>query len=302
MQPNLKSPDQEDLDQTRKAGWLRPVGRILVILIFAGALGACSSNSNRGNQNPSANTAANAPTPASQKNSVGMELVYINPGNFMMGSRLPGTDEGPLHRVVFKEGFWMGKFEVTQSQWESVMGTTIAQHRNKKKTSAPLAGEGADYPMYYVSLDEASEFIKRLNAKNDGFVYSLPSEAQWEYAARAGTTENNYGDLDDIAWYSKNSGKSTHPVGGKRPNAFGLYDMSGNVFEICTDVHNMDGYEGAPTDGSANTIGDSEFRVARGGSWEEDASDMRVSLRVIIGPSDRTGNLGFRVVARTNNR
>lgn len=288
MQLNLNDNSQNNLDSNKQTNWLIPIGGILIILMLVGGGFAYYYYSK-----PKTDTLK---LDEVQKTATGIELVYIYPGNFMMGSNLSG--EGPRRRVEFKDGFWMGKFEITQSQWESVMGTSINQQREKLEKPLPLVGVGPDYPMYFVNLEEANEFINRLNARNDGFVYSLPSEAQWEYAARGRTTESNYGILDDIAWYKKNSGKSTHPVGGKRPNSYGLYDMSGNVFEMCADVGDIFGYGGAPTDGSANTKGDQEMRIVRGGSFEEDEDSMRVTFRVFSTTTTRGETLGFRVVAQ----
>jgi eukaryotic-like serine/threonine-protein kinase len=163
-----------------------------------------------------------------------------------------------------------------------------------------------------------------LNARDDGYIYSLPTEAEWEYAARSGTTGDYAGDLDSMAWYGNNSGNSyldagaiwktdqsnygkrilangtaAHPVGQKQPNAFGLYDMHGNVWEWCEDIYNDKGYSGSPTDGSANvSVGDTSKRVLRGGSWAEDADGARSALRGGKAPSSRVISGGFRVLAR----
>ena len=142
------------------------------------------------------------------------------------------------HRFTVSD-FYIGKYEVTQAQWRAVMGTTVRQQRDKAGTDWPLAGEGDNYPMYYVSWDEAQEFIRRLNAQT-GKQYRLPTEAEWEFAARGGNNSRGYkysgGNSEgNIAWYSENSNNATHPVGTKSSNELGIYDMSGNVLEWCND-------------------------------------------------------------------
>ncbi len=130
-----------------------------------------------------------------------------------------------------------------------------------------------------------------MNARDDGYIYSLPTEAEWEYATRAGTTGDYAGDLDAMAWYDQNSGGATRSVGQKQPNAFGLYNMHGNVWESCEDIYNDKGDAGSPTDGSANvSVGDSSRRVLRGGSWYGDAGSARSAGRSSVD--------GFRVLAR----
>src|SRR5205085_9149218 len=120
---------------------------------------------------------------------------------FMMGSETGDADEKPVHQVTIREGFYMGKYEVTQAQWKQVMGNNPSYFNNCDQC-----------PVEMVSWNDAQEFIKKLNAMNDGYVYRLPSEAEWEYAARAGTTGDYAGDLDAMAWYLNNSGNKTHPV------------------------------------------------------------------------------------------
>jgi formylglycine-generating enzyme required for sulfatase activity len=195
-----------------------------------------------------------------------IELVWIPPGNFIMGTeKIP--NERPAHRVTFREGFYMGKYEVTQAQWQAVMG------------SNPSHFKWDNLPVEQVTWDDAVAFIARLNAQDDGHTYRLPSEAEWEYACRAGTTGDYAGDLDAMAWYWKSPGGKTHPVGCKQPNAFGLFDMHGNVWEWCQDWYH-DTYAGAPTDGRAWVSGgEQKYRVIRGGSWKHDASFCRSAHR-----------------------
>src|SRR5258708_22079147 len=189
------------------------------------------------------------------KNSLGMEFVLIPPGTFCMGTSNHGSDEKPVHEVTIKDGFYMSRYEVNQATWQKVIGANGSFFK------------GEQLPVEQVAWDEAQSFIKKLNERGDGFVYRLPSEAEWEYACRAGTIGDYAGDINDMAWYLDNSEKGTHAVGTKKPNAFGLYDMHGNVFEWCLDTYHQN-YKGAPNDGSAWVEGgEPNSRVLRGGSW-----------------------------------
>ena len=204
-------------------------------------------------------------------------------GSFEMGSTA-NDDEKPVHTVKISQGFLMGKYEVTRGQWEGVMG-------NNPRSFIKC---GKDCPVEDVSWDDAKEFIAKLNAKNDGFVYSLPSEAQWEYAARAGTMGDYYGNLDDIAWYGNNSGSTMHPVGKKQPNAFGLYDMSGNVWEWCEDWYGI--YSGGnQTDPKGASSG--EYRVFRGGGSNDLGAYSRSAYRGRSAAVAHGSGFGFRVLA-----
>ena len=202
-----------------------------------------------------------------------------------MGSNNGAPDEKPVHEVTIKEGFYMGRYEVTQANWEQVMGTT------------PSNFKGDNLPVERVSWDDVQSFIRKLNERRDGFNYRLPTEAEWEYACRAGTTGDYAGDLNEMAWFSENSLGQPHAVGGKRPNALGLADMHGNVWEWCADYHH-ETYYGAPTDGSAwVTGGEMKYRVLRGGSWHGNVSALRSGGRDAAPPEHRNAFLGFRVVA-----
>ncbi|MFN2456061.1 MAG: SUMF1/EgtB/PvdO family nonheme iron enzyme [Pyrinomonadaceae bacterium] len=286
---------------------------------------------NRPATNPAANTvASNAKSSSALARRIqtrgGMELVLIPAGSFMMGSTNGDADEKPVHRVDINYSFYMGRTEVTQAQWQAVMGTTVQQQRDKADPKYPMRGEGDNNPMYYVSWDEAQAFIQKLNQQDDGYYYRLPSEAEWEYACRAGTTGDYAGDLDAMAWYGDNSGQTrlnsaeifrtdkenyykrikengnqTHAVGSKVPNSFGLYDMHGNVNEWCADWYH-DNYNGAPTDGSAWVSGgEQKCRVLRGGSWVSYSSRLRSAFRVRDVPGGRFYDFGFRVVAVARN-
>ena len=187
--------------------------------------------------------------------------------------------------------FYIGKFQITQKQWQAVMGNN------------PSHFKGDDLPVERVSWHDAQAFCEKLRAMTSK-AFRLPSEAEWEYACRAGTTGDYAGELDEMAWYCKNSDRKTHPVGQKKPNAFGLCDMLGNVWEWCEDVSHDD-YNGAPNDGSAWMDGGYQnSRVLRGGSWVDGNSSCCSATRwgnnsgVIINVNV---DYGFRVVvsART---
>jgi len=209
--------------------------------------------------------------------STGMELVYIPAGEFDMGSE-HWSDQGPVHR----KAFWMGKCPVTQAEWEAVMGNN------------PSHFKGANRPVETVSWEMAQEFLKKLSGKGEGR-YRLPTEAEWEYAARAGTTGRYGGDLDAMAWHRGNSGNQTHPVGEKQANAWGLYDMHGNVWEWCQDWYDKDYYRNSPnTDPTGPSSG--SVRVLRGGSWEDDARYTRATLRLWYVPGNSNYSFGFRCV------
>lgn len=231
---------------------------------------------------------------------INMKMVWVEGGDFMMGctSEQSGceSDENNVRRVTV-DGFYIGMLEVTQTQWEKVMGTSIYQQKTKAGASNTY-GVGADYPMYYVSWEEAMEFCRLLSNKT-GKTYTLPTEAQWEYAARGGkkqegTKYSGSNMVDAVAWYTDNSGSTTHPCGTKRANALGIYDMSGNVWEWCRDWYSSS-YASYDTNNPTGPSSGSN-RVARGGSWYDDASYCRVANRYDITPGDRGSALGFRVV------
>ena len=227
-----------------------------------------------------------------------MKMIWVDGGTFKMGSKNGESYERPVHDVTL-DGYWIAETEVTQAQWEAVMGTTIQQQREKSEYDWGLVGVGDNYPMYYVNYDEAKEFCSRLSSAT-GRKYTLPTEAQWEYAARGGKGATTYtysgsNSFGSVAWYDGNSGDSTHPVKGKTPNQLGLYDMSGNVYEWCLDYYDSNYYSSSPKTNPSNRSR-SDYRVVRGGSWRSSESGCRVASRGFDFPSSRDGYSGFRVV------
>ena len=233
---------------------------------------------------------------------VPLEMVWIPAETFMMG-RYPGeqdssAEEDPQHEVTLSQGFWMGKYELTKRQWTAVMGTT------------PWSGllhvlNDLDSPAVSVSWNDAQAFITALNS-DTGLTFRLPSEAEWEYTCRAGTTtrfhwgdDPSYTQIDDYAWWFGNAYNGgqlyAHVVGQKSPNAFGLYDMNGNVWEWCEDDYHSS-YTGAPSDGGAWVDSPAgAYRIMRGGSWScEDYNDRSASRGYYV-PSDTHDSIGFRL-------
>jgi formylglycine-generating enzyme required for sulfatase activity len=201
----------------------------------------------------------------------------------MMGSENGYADEKPVHRVRISRAFEMGKYEVTQAQWQAVMG------------SNPSLFKGANLPVESASWNDAQQFIQKLNARNDGYIYRLPTEAEWEYACRASSTGDYAGNLDAMAWYDKNSGGKTHPVGQKQPNDWGLHDMHGNVLEWCQDWYDDNYYaQSQNVDPRGSATG--SFRALRGGSWYRGARYCRSAIRHRLTPDFSLNRLGFRLV------
>ena len=222
-------------------------------------------------------------------NGVIFEMVYVEGGTFDMGATSEqGSDaydwEKPVHRVTLSD-YYIGKYEVTQELWEAVMG------------SNPSYFIGAQNPVEYVSWNDCQNFIKKLSSLT-GMTFRLPTEAEWEYAARGGKKSLHYkysgsGNIDDVAWYYDNSGSSTHAVGTKTANELGIYDMSGNVWEWCSDWYG--GYSaGAQTNPQGPSTG--SYRVLRGGSWNDGARYCRVSNRRSLDPVFSNNYSGLRLV------
>ncbi|MBI3800777.1 MAG: SUMF1/EgtB/PvdO family nonheme iron enzyme [Deltaproteobacteria bacterium] len=220
-------------------------------------------------------------------NSIGMELILIPAGEFRMGAEDGGDDEKPVHLVRISRPFYMGKDLVTQAQWEAVMGTNPSRF-----TDDPTL------PVENVSWDDAQEFLRRLSEKGGGEPYRLPTEAEWEYAARAGAaTSYCFGDepsrLQEYAWYGENSGGRTHPVGKLKPNAWGLYDVHGNVWEWVQDWYDAGYYQRSLAEDPRGPE-EGQYRVVRGGSGFNGPRGVRVSSRLGVDPGARDANIGFR--------
>ena len=222
---------------------------------------------------------------------ISMEFVWIEPGTFRMGSpdseEGRGSDEGPVHEVEISQGFWLGKYEITQGQWEAVMGSNPSSYKG-----------GDNWPVEQVSFHDVQEFIVRLNDATDSDVYRLPSEAEWEYACRAGTsTRWSFGDseirLGQHAWYANNNPGHPSEVGKKLPNPWGLYDMHGNVWEWVQDGYDGNYYANSPR---VDPLGSGSKRVVRGGSFSLSAPYVRSASRSYASPGARHPHFGVRLL------
>ena len=219
-------------------------------------------------------------------NSIGMKFVFIPAGTFQMGSTTGEKDEQPVHQVTISKPFYMGETEVTQAQWKAVMGTNPSLFQGNPKQ-----------PVEQVWWDDVQAFIRTLNEKEGSNLYRLPIEAEWEYAARDGTTTAySFGDdasvLDQYAWYKDNAGEKTHPVAQLKPNAWGLYDMHGNVWEWVQDWYQRYSAE-AVTDPQGPASG--THRSRRGGAWNSLDQICRSANRYSV-TGYRDDFLGFRLV------
>jgi formylglycine-generating enzyme required for sulfatase activity len=240
-----------------------------------------------------------AQSPKEIANSIGMKLVLIPKGTFIMGS--PESEEGrqeneSQHEVTISNDYYLGAYEVTQTQYQTVTGNNPSCYQG-----ALVGNQDADLPVENVSLDDAVEFCKKLSElpeeKKAGRVYHLPTEAQWEYACRAGSKtiysfDDEEGLLPKYGWFKRTSSQRTHTVGLLEPNAWGLYDMHGNVWEWCSDWYG-EYPKGAVSDPTGPTMGTD--RVNRGGCWLYPATNCRSASRNWAKSSYRDGLLGFRV-------
>ena len=243
-------------------------------------------------------------------NGVSFEMMKVEAGTFMMGAtsemKDPYDDERPTHQVTLTNNYYMGKTEVTQALWVAVMGQKEVKHSFVGR----LFGEGSTYvdnnpsefkgnnkPVERVSWDDCQEFIAKLNAMT-GKRFRLPTEAEWEFAARGGNNSKHYqysgsNNIDDVAWYTDNSSNTTHDVATKSPNELGLYDMSGNVREWCQDRY--DNYSSSAQTNPAGPPSEWSYRVFRGGSWCSAASSCRSSYRYRYDPDSHFNYLGLRL-------
>jgi formylglycine-generating enzyme required for sulfatase activity len=227
-----------------------------------------------------------------------MKFIYIAPGSFFMGS--PSTEPGRdpderRHKVTLTSGYWLQATEVTQGQWQALMGNNPSRFNDA----------GKNFPVESVSYADVQKFIRRLNVASTPQQYRLPTEAEWEYGARGGSSKafangdisnlgcGKDGKLRKTAWYCGTAGEQPHPVGKKKPNAWGLYDMHGNVWEWCRDW-----YGAYPFGEAIDAKGplDGKYRISRGGSWYDGAGLCRSAYRGRFSPGRRSGDLGFRLV------
>jgi len=219
---------------------------------------------------------------------VTLDLVYVKPGRFRMGSAEGWGDEKPVHEVVITKGFYIGKCEVTQKQFRHIMGVDRSKYK------------GEQNPVEMVSWDEADDFCKRVGERT-GKTVRLPTEAEWEYASRAGSAGNycfgnDEAKLGQYGWYAVNSGKTTRPVGGKQPNTWGIHDMHGNVWEWVGDWYDKNYYSKSPRENPTGPAKSTGKRVLRGGCMDNKASGCTATERSSSRPTSRDKDAGFRVV------
>lgn len=247
-----------------------------------------ASSSNNSSGSPSVASGSNAIS-IPVKDGISIEMVKVEAGTFMMGATSEMKDpydwEKPVHQVTLTNDYYMGKYEVTQALWQAVMGNN------------PSHFKGENLPVETVNWNECQEFISKLNSMT-GRKFRLPTEAEWEYAARGGKKSRGYqysgsNSISDVAWYDGNSGSKTHPVGTKQANELGIYDMSGNVYEWCSDRY---GFYSSSSQTNPTGAYFMSRRVGRGGCWDCNAWYCRSSFRNGSTPDSRDSGLGLRLV------
>ena len=236
---------------------------------------------------PAASASMPATLPSPFIDTLGIHFVRIEPGEFLMGASASEAGHGSWatqHHVKLTKPYWMATTEVTQAQWKAVMGSNPSNH------------QADDHPVEQVTWTEAVEFCNRLSAK-EGKRYRLPTEAQWEYACRAGSGTEYYTGSGEAAlrqagWFNANSDNQTHAPAGKSPNAWGLYDMHGNVWEYCSD-----GYADLTGADAIDPVGDpnASEHVVKGGGWDNEAEMCRSANRGKLGPNSRLVDVGMRL-------
>ncbi|HOZ45101.1 MAG TPA: formylglycine-generating enzyme family protein [Candidatus Hydrogenedentes bacterium] len=248
---------------------------------------------------PSSPEASGPPQPGETRTFAGIEFVWVPPGEFLMGATKTPEDlfrlyqgdlrwyanEVPRHPVAITKGFWLGKYEITQAQWQKVMGSNPS-------------GTDPECPVDKISWDDCQTFVAELHTRTNE-PFRLPTEAEWEYACRAGgTTEFHFGDgkadLRKYAWFSANSGGQSHPVGKKEPNAWNLHDMHGNVWEFCQDWCDRAYYAKSPKEDPQGPES-GEYRMLRGGSFKRSETKCRCSFRSWNKPEYATAGQGLRI-------
>ena len=221
-------------------------------------------------------------------------MKLVEAGTFQMGSTTGYIDEAPVHSVTISKDYYMGETEVTQALWKAVTGYSPTTEAAKQWYYEK--GLGDNYPAYYISYKDVQSFITKLNSLT-GERFRMPTEAEWEYAARGGKKSKGYtysgsNTIGNVAWYTDNSSSKTHTVKTKAANELGIYDMSGNIYEWCSDWYGTYS-SSAQTDPTGPTTGHN--RVSRGGSWSRNATKCRCAYRLITIPSYRNLNVGFRL-------
>ncbi len=214
-----------------------------------------------------------------------IKMILVAQGSFSMGSTSGFSDEKPVHEVLI-DSFYIGKYEVTQALWKEIMD------------NSPSEFKGDSLPVESVTWSQVQTFLTKLNEKS-GLNYCLPTEAEWEYAASGGNQNKNYKysgshDADEVAWYRSNAGKTTHIVGSKQVNTLGIYDMSGNVWEWCSDWYGQNYYTSSP---QSNPQGPNsgDQKITRGGCWDSDTTNIRKTCRFFALPNSYGKFIGFRL-------